>query len=349
MGMTFAPRYMGMKMSQFASDLDASSFVDLQAMNCIGGFDGLQIASPGAVIPSMLSGLWLSKVKVPGKELPDDSPWQVVEAEVMTPQDYDTILQRGWDAFVAEYMPRVVDMKVFGERMMWVFQNGGRMIEKYSEHGYVVLCDAPVNCCIPFEYFCGARSMSQFYRDLRRMPDKVEAAMKVVQQSTLEKIKAAPPCSPLQVGCTWIGSWRSAPAMISPKLLDRFVWPYVLELVDALVSKGYTPIFHFDQDWTLGLDRLTEVPPKTCVLNPDGMTDVRKFRKIVGDRMSLLGDVPSSLFAVGSPDDVYDYVRRLVQDTGSLGLLLCPGCDAPINTKPGNMEAFVAAARDYGR
>jgi len=137
--------------------------------------------------------------------------------------------------------------------------------------------------------------------------------------------------------------------MISPMLLDRFVWPYVLELVDALVSKGYTPIFHFDQDWTLGLDRLTEVPPKTCVLNPDGMTDVRKFRKIVGDRMSLLGDVPSSLFAVGSPDDVYDYVRRLVQDTGSLGLLLCPGCDAPINTKPGNMEAFVAAARDYGR
>ena len=34
---------------------------------------------------------------------------------------------------------------------------------------------------------------------------------------------------------------------------------------------------------------------------------------------------------------------------GNTGLILCPGCDAPINTKPENMEAFVAAAREYGQ
>ena len=38
--------------------------------------------------------------------LPDDSLWQVDEAEVMTVDDYDTIIDRGWLAFLAEYMPR---------------------------------------------------------------------------------------------------------------------------------------------------------------------------------------------------------------------------------------------------
>jgi uroporphyrinogen-III decarboxylase len=27
---------------------------------------------------------------------------------------------------------------------------------------------------------------------------------------------------------------------------------------------------------------------------------------------------------------------------------MCPGCDAPINAKPENMQAFVAACHEYG-
>jgi uroporphyrinogen-III decarboxylase len=79
------------------------------------------------------------------------------------------------------------------------------------------------------------------------------------------------------------------------------------------------------------------------------MTDVRKFKALVGDRMALMGDVPASLLAAGTPDDIYKYVRNLVQDVGPTGLILCPGCDAPINAKPENMEAFVAASLEYGR
>lgn len=43
-----------------------------------------------------------------------------------------------------------------------------------------------------------------------------------------------------------------------------------------------------------------------------------------------------------------DEERDLIRDVGPEGLLLCPGCDAPINTKPENMEAFVAAGREFG-
>jgi uroporphyrinogen-III decarboxylase len=55
------------------------------------------------------------------------------------------------------------------------------------------------------------------------------------------------------------------------------------------------------------------------------------------------------MFAAGTPDDIYNYVRTLVRLFDSKGLILCPGCDAPINTKPENMEAFIAASHKYGK
>ena len=57
MASAFAPRYMGMKISQFVSDLEAASWVALQTMEKIGGFDGCMMAGGGGGL--MLAGLWL--------------------------------------------------------------------------------------------------------------------------------------------------------------------------------------------------------------------------------------------------------------------------------------------------
>jgi uroporphyrinogen-III decarboxylase len=76
---------------------------------------------------------------------------------------------------------------------------------------------------------------------------------------------------------------------------------------------------------------------------------VRKFKELVGDRMAMMGDVPASLFAAGTPDDIFNYVRDLTRLFGSKGLILSSGCDVPVNAKPENVEAFVAASREYGK
>jgi len=54
------------------------------------------------------------------------------------------------------------------------------------------------------------------------------------------------------------------------------------------------------------------------------------------------------LLAASAPDVVGKYVREELELLEGTGLLLCPGCDAPINAKPENMQAFVAAAHEYG-
>jgi uroporphyrinogen-III decarboxylase len=316
-------------------------------MDRLNGLDGCNLAGGGRIAPQ-LTTMWLSHIAEPGKELPVDSLWQVQEAEKMTTDDYDTIINGGWGNFLQSYFPRVTDVGDLFPALGWMGANAGRIAQLYREHGYVTVCDAPFIVTIPFEYLCGGRSMTKFYFDLFRTPDKVQAVMDVVLEELLAQIQAAPSI-PGIIGGTWLGGWRAASALVSPKLWDRFVWPYYLKLAEAVIAKGYTPVLHWDQSWSRDLVRLQELPAKKCILNPDGMTDMHKFKELVGDRMAMMGDVPAALLVTGTTDDVYQYVREEIELFEGKGLILCPGCDAPINAKPENMEAFVAAAHEYGK
>ena len=347
MGVAFSPRYMGMSIAKFCEDPEAAANVTIAAMdrlNGFGGLDGCNAAQTTRITPA-LTTVWLSRIGVPGRDLPSDSLWQVREEEVMTQADYDTIIEKGWMAFFMEYAPKVIDMVELQEFFGWAHTMTGPLLQRYRDHGYVVITGGMGS--IPFEYFCGGRSMQRFYFDLYRIPDKVQAAMDAAFPEIIGMTIGAAQASGSPG--VWVGGWRAASALLAPKLWDRFVWPYFVKFVHALVDAGLTPVLHWDQDWTRDLVRLQELPDRKCVLNPDGMTNVRKFKELVGDRMALLGDVPPALLAVGTPDDIYAYVRDLVRDIGPTGLLLCPGCDAPINARPENMEAFVAAGHELGR
>lgn len=345
MGVAFAPRYMGVSIADFCADGDLAMNVTLDAMDKMGGWDGINLPAGGRIAPALTS-IWMSKIAEPGRELPDDSLWQVMEKEVMTHDDYDTILEKGWNEFFTSYLPRVIDPQEFFEFIQWTMEKGQERWLLHQQKGYAIICDAPLSTGIPFEFLCGGRSMTQFFFDLYRIPDKVEAVMEVMLEEFLAQIENTPP--PAGIGGVWLGGWRAASALVAPKLWDRFVWPYYLQMAEALIAKGITPVLHWDQDWTRDLVRLQELPAKKVILNPDGMTDMKKFKELVGDRMAMMGDIPASLLAAGTPEDVHKYVREQVELFEGTGLLLCPGCDAPINAKPENMEAFVEAAHKYG-
>lgn len=346
MGTAFAPRYMGGKIARYCDDMNYAFQVQLDAMDRLGGIDGANVAAGGRIAP-VLSARWLSRVAVPGIELPDDTLWQVMEAEVMTLQDYDAILEKGWKAFVNEYLPRVVDMRLLGETFEWMAKNGARIQRAFVDRGYVVVTDAKMAPTPPFEALCGARSMQKFFLDLLRIPKKVEAVMEVIMKDVMADIEIMPPWQGPGIGGTWIGGWRGAPGMLAPRHWDRFVWPYIAEMVRALVAKGYTPVLHFDQDWNRELGRLNELPQGKCILNPDGMTSMKKFREVAGDSMAMLGDVPSVLLSTGTTDAVAAYTRNLLALFGNRGLLFAGGCDMPINARVENVETMLRVLREH--
>jgi len=340
----FGPRYVGKTIADFCRTDEAPLEITLAAMDKLGGLDGINLMMGGRM-PVVLPSAWLSRVGWPGRDLPDDSLWQVREAEIMTVEDYDTIINKGWGAFLQEYMPKVVDMAEFAQTMGWLMANARRVADAYREKGYVPVAASAI--AIPFDYLCGGRSMAKFFLDLYLIPDKVEAALDVILPEVIGQ--AIGTTKAAGTPAVWVGGWRCAGAMVAPRLWQRFVWPYLVKIVEALVAQGITPILHLDQDWTRDLGYFRDLPARKCAFNPDGMTNVRKFHEILGDHITWMGDTSATLFAAGTPDDIRNYVRFLVELFEGKGLILAPGCDAPINTKPENMEAFVAAAREFGK
>ncbi len=259
---------------------------------------------------NLLSIIWLSKIKIPGRDLPDDDAWQVEEAELMTAVDYDAIIDEGFGSWVERY---------YAERLPGVPEGFGCFVQSlpdafaaWREKGIVVF--SPVVTTIPYEYFCGGRSMQQFMLDLHRQPDKVQAAMDASMPFLKEQMRQL--IRGFSLMGLWIGGWRAASEFLSPRLWERFVFPYYKELADVAIEEGAIPVLHFDADWTRDLERFREFPKGKCVLSLDGKTDIFKAKELLGDHMCLMGDVPARMLTLGTPQEVSDYSHRLIREVG---------------------------------
>ena len=265
-------------------------------------------------------------------------PHQVAEEELLTHEDYDRILERGWPEFFSNYMKeRILDDAP--PEFLPKNQEVPDMKALWAEKGVPVLTGGDIS--MPFELLCGGRSMVRFIHDLFSIPDKVEAVCDAIVPHLSERVcrRALDRGFP----CVWVGGWRSAGNMLSPKLWLRFVWPYFKRLVNEVADKGLIPILHMDADWTRDLEYFKELPGGRCILATDGSTDLFKAKEILGGHMCLMGDVPATMLTLGSPDEVYEYCAKLIRELGPEGFILQSGCDIPYDAKLENVRAMVRA------
>jgi uroporphyrinogen-III decarboxylase len=333
---SYAARQLGMSIAKFIEHPDIAGDAMLEALERLGDVDGANFPT---FTPHVQPPMWLSRSKLPGRDLPDDHLWQIDEKELMQPEDYDRIVDEGWEAWYGRYLQEKLSdylelAGAFGPAI-------ARMIPLYHAKGYPVFCLGLAT--IPFEYLCGGRSMREFMLDLHRRPDKVQAAMDEMMPSLLEGAKQqAQTAAPLSM---WVGGWRSASEFLSPRLWDRFVWPYFRQMVQVVAENGAVPWLHFDANWNRDLARLRELPQATCALALDSKTDIFKAKEVLGDHMCLVGDVPPRMLSLGTPDEVAEYSKRLIKEIGPSGFILSQGCVLPPDAKYENVKAMVDAVQ----
>ncbi len=331
----FAAQVTGTSMADYLGSPQRNLETMLAAYERIGPADAVNY---GAFWPYALCYDFMARVKVPGVELADDDLWQVVETEQMSPGDYDHLLEMGWPAFFRQFMQDRVLSGVPAERLppAWKFVDA---LGAWAARGVPVLSGG--NVTTPVELLCGARSLPCFFMDLFERPRKVARAMdEMVPHLAKNPVRRA-----LKLGypAVWVGGWRSAPCLLSPEMWDRFVWPYFRQLVTEVTAAGLIAILHLDSDWTRELARFRELPARSCIMALDGETDIFRAREVLGDHMCLMGDVPASLLYLGTPGEVEDYCRRLVETLGPRGIILHSGCDIPANAGLENVRAMLAS------
>jgi uroporphyrinogen-III decarboxylase len=238
----------------------------------------------------------------------------------MTPDEYDIIINKGWHHYDKEYiLPRTHPefTGLSGEIKLLNKEKEANRITEKALPQYVdksVVFTDNVMAMPPFETLSMARSFSPFLLDLYRHPDKVIAAIDAMMAETIDTLSSQLKASKKIFGNTAIS--RSAGTFISAKQFEKFVFPYVKELADLFMSASLIMVFHLDQDWLKFLPYFKQLPEGRYILELDGTTDIFEAKKIIGDRMCLMDDVPARLFKLGTAREVEQYCQKLIDIVG---------------------------------
>lgn len=337
LGDAFCANHMGVKMSKFCTDPELSTKTMIQSLTSLGEFDGTEFLSVDA---NIFSVLWYSDMKLAGRELPEGSVWQVDETGTMTAEDYDTIIAKGFMPVALDIINNRLRDKDIMKKFQAFLAYAPQAAQAWVAKGIVPFC--PVLTMPPLEELAGARTLPKFFRDLHKIPDKVEEVMKIRQAETLATLRQSiQAVKPLTV---FVGGTRGASEFVSPRIFDRFVWPYIQELVETIVAEGAIAYLHFDSNWERDLDYFRRLPKGKCVMSSDSSTNIYKMKEKLGDHLCLMGDVPPALLTLGTPDEVYKHCTKLINEIGPSGYILSQSCTIPANAKPENVAALISAA-----
>ena len=318
-------------------------------MNAFDEYGGWDNPYPGGYTPLQLQAMAIfpMRMKIPGVDLPNDYMYQLVEEEVMKPEDYDRICEMGFESFYYEdFLWRITNLKPeeLSSTMDDLVIGFGNFLEEVAKRetkpffmGYALH---------PFFMLSLMRSMVPFTQDLYYNPEPVERALKKMTVEILDK--QIPLVKESGINLWLLTEERASGYFYPPAVFERFWWPYTEQIVDAFWSEGIVTIFHLDQCWDKNIRYFKRLPRGSAVLELDSVTDIFQAKEILRGHLCFHGDVPAALLSLGKPEDVAAYCRRLIDEVGGDGgFILGSGCSVPPNVRPENFKALIDTAKNH--
>jgi uroporphyrinogen decarboxylase len=233
------------------------------------------------------------KVKLPGRGLGLDEPFQFVEEEIMQASDYEVILDKGWGVWNTDFMKKIQSPPWHGRwgnfKVLWGFiragMNTGKNIKYWQQKGMPVMFHTGV--APPFDIFSLSRSLRPFVRDLFETPEKVKKAVDVGTEAIIKLgIANAKRAKGNRVA---VFAMRSSASFISPNVFDEISFPSIKRMVEGYHAAGLVSVLHCDGNWDLMIPRFLELPRASCVVELDGVTDIRNARQVLKDHLCIKG------------------------------------------------------------
>ena len=282
-------------------------------------------------------------VRLPGRELGDNDLYQFVETPFFNDtSEYKKMLEIGFNNWnfgrmMAIQNPPFTSPEQLGQRYGILGANMGITIPALIQRGIVPCFE---NATAPiFDTLSMARSMAEFTYDLYDEPGLIMDVIKKNQEAmdiaTIEQTKAS---GGQKVG---IFAMRSSATFVSPAIFEEYVWPELKAMILRFHEAGLISVLHADGNWLPMCKYFTELPKGCMHLELDGDTDIEKAYEILQGQQSIRGDVPSTLFAFGTPDEVSAYCEKLINMGMKGGFMLSSGCEVPLNAKVENVKAMM--------
>jgi hypothetical protein len=321
----------------------------------------------------------------PGRHLNNMHTYQFVEEEYMLADEYDEFLKDPGDFVVRKMMPRmattlapmgmlpplhwfssgytlnslfptmlglppILDMLKklveVGEEMNKFNAAQGKLVQDLAVMGYPTVTAGFAEA--PFDWISDMfRGLRGVMLDMYRRPDKLKAAIDLVTPFMIHgAIGAAQQTGNKRV---FIPLHRGAGGFMSNKQFEEFYWPGLKKVMLALIDAGLTPMPFLEGDYTPRLPYLAELPPGK-VLGHFDVVDLHEAKRVIGDVMCFWGNVSAQALVTGKPQEIKDYVKKLIDIFGDNGGLIVDGAvdGVPPESRPENVEAMTEAVFEYG-
>jgi len=280
------------------------------------GYDRIVIGPNTRGITEALGGRFV----YPGKGLPyADQPFL---------KDYEQL--KGMEAVQAESDSRI---QIFAE-----------VAKRLADAGRIVPLEMSIGG--PFTIASNLRGVELLLRDTRKYPDRIMELLRIVTDSQKSCIDMA---AEQGFGIAMADPVAN-PALIGPKMYERFVFPFTKELTDyALEKTGKKVSLHMCGTTYSIWKYLRQY--ELNELSLDNIIDLERAIEELGDAVPIAGNVdPVEIVMNGTREEIFEGVRRCIEigKSAKKGYHLATGCDIPETTLPEKIDWFMEAARECG-
>jgi hypothetical protein len=318
----------------------------------------------------------------PGHGVSPNHTYQCLEAEYMMADEYDALIQDPSYFFTTTYFPRVFGkleafkmlpnfsnvqeivfvplnvipfglpdvqaaykalFKAGSEAKRWAEVNGD-FNKEMTELGFPSLFGGFSK--VPFDVIGDTlRGTRGIMLDIYRQPDKLLEALEAITPMMINmgisavKMSGSPG--------VMIPLHKGADGFLSDEQFKKFYWPYFRKLLMGLIEEGCVPFSFVEGGYNTRLEIISDVPKGKTMWAFD-RTDMAKAKKTLGKVACIAGNMPTDLLSVGTPQQVKDYAKNLIDTCAEGGGYIMSNGVAADEIKPENLKMMMDFTKEYG-
>jgi uroporphyrinogen-III decarboxylase len=336
------------------------------------------MVTPGRVMDILDYKLYLW----PGHGIPQEAPgYQFVEGEYMKTDEYNALIRDPSDFWLRTYLPRIfgafepfrlfqpltnmieIDsisylMTLGNQQVQDMLQkmiDAGKEYQKLMKtleesdgtraaHGFPGMMGVLRRA--PFDTLGDTlRGTQGIMKDMFRYPDKLLETLDVMADIIIDSVLNSP-----FIDRTVMVTYplhKGADGWMSQQQFETFYWPPLKKVMDAFIQEGLIQSLFAEGSFNTRMETVNVFPKGTVSWYFD-QSDMARAKSILGDKCCIQGNVPSSLIAAGSPEDVKEYCRKLIEVCGKGGGYILSAGSSVDSPKLENLRAMLEAAKKYG-
>jgi hypothetical protein len=318
----------------------------------------------------------------PGHGVSPNHSYQCLESEYMKADEYDAFIQDPSGFFRSIYLPRIfgtldplkqlspltniIELPFTGGNILpYGLPDVQKALKSLMEAGSEALKWGGVLGTFDKEmaeqgfpnFFGGAtkapydtigdtlRGTKGIMLDLYRQPDKVLKALDVITPLmvnmgvSMAKMNGNP--------IVFIPLHKGADGFLSDDQFRTFYWPSFRNLLMGLIEEGCVPFSYVEGGFNSRLEIIKDLPKGKAIWAFD-LTDMEKAKEILGNSACVGGNMPISLLNLGTPQDIEDYAKKLIDTAGIKGGYLMMNGAVIDEAKPENIKAMIEFTKEYG-